>query len=303
MTDIFSYDDIKTILPYRKPMLLLDRIKVESETRAIGLKMVSMDESFFQGHFPGHPIMPGVLQIEAMFQLCHFLAGDKLDPQRTQDVYLKKLSKVKFRKPVSPGDRILIEVELLSIEDGCAEFKALTRIAAGLACQANITVSVRPKVKPDFFPLSFTEHDYSETAAFNTLSIMNTIPHRFPFLYADYVTEIEGNHICVIKNLTGNEPIFRGYKEDYSVLPSSVQCEIIAQAGAINMLSKPANKGKIAVFAAISEFEVFHPVLPGDQLVCDIEVPGGDSKFGRGIGEIHVGEKVVSTISLSFAIV
>lgn len=303
MSQIFSYDDIRNLLPYRKPMLFLDRIKVEEDGKAVGLKMLTMDESFFQGHFPGHPIMPGVLQVEAMFQLCHFLVGKELDPDGTQDIYLRKLSRVKFRKPVSPGDRLIVEAELLRKDETSAEFKTTACIAAGISCQAVITVSARPKEKPTTFPSEFNEFDFNETVPMTPVKIMETIPHRFPFLYADYVTGLGENTICVVKNLSGNEPIFRGYKDGYAVLPGSIQCEFLAQCGAIKMLLQESNKGRIAYFASISEFEVFHPVFPGDQLVCDTEVPGGDCKFGRGNGTIRVDGKIVCSISLSFAIV
>lgn len=303
MSRILSYDDIRNALPYRQPMLMLDRVKISDDGRAQGLKLLSMDEAFFQGHFPGHPIMPGVLQVEAMFQLCHLVVGKELDPQGTQDVFLQKLSRVKFRKPVTPGDRLILDAELVSKTETAAEFKATAKTAAGVSCQANITVSVRPKCKPDTFSEAFNAFDLSENVKMNTVAIMDTIPHRFPFLYADYVTEIGENTISVVKNLTGNEPIFHGYTQDYAVLPASVQCEFLAQTGAIKMLSYACNKGRIAYFASINEFEAFHPVFPGDQLVCESEVPDADSKFGRGTGLIKVDGKIVSRISLTFAIV
>lgn len=303
MQKIFSYDDIKSVLPYRKPMLLLDRIKYDSPEKAVGLKVLSMDEMFFQGHFPGQPIMPGVLQVEAMFQLCHFLSVDELDPSNTQDIYLKRLKRVRFRKPVSPGDRLVVEAEMIGKSEEGIEFKASTTNAAGLTCQATITVAVRPKTRPDHFIEAFDELDYSDKVAMNTLQIMDVIPHRFPFLYADYVTSCSPGRICCVKSLTGNEPFFAGYKEGYSVLASSIQCEIIAQAGAINMLSQPHNRGKIALYASINEFEAHRPLFPGDRLVCDLETPVDETKFGRGIGSIKVDGKVAATLSLSFAIV
>jgi len=103
--------EILSILPHRFPFLLVDRVREIAEDRIVALKNVSWNEPFFQGHFPGMPIMPGVLQVEAMAQAGAILAvrsGD-FDPVR-QVVFFMAIDNVKFRKPVTPGDQLVIEV-------------------------------------------------------------------------------------------------------------------------------------------------------------------------------------------------
>lgn len=112
------YQDIIKILPHRYPFLLVDRItELEPGKRIAGIKNVTIDEPFFQGHFPDNPIMPGVLIVEAMAQVGGVLAGlsmpemAKKEGKRT--LFFMSMDKVKFRKPVVPGDRIVFEVKPL----------------------------------------------------------------------------------------------------------------------------------------------------------------------------------------------
>ena len=109
------YEDIIKAIPHRYPFLLVDRVtELEPGKRAVGLKNVTANEPFFQGHFPGNPIMPGVLIIEAMAQVAGVLArisvyGAQAEENR-DSVFFASIDKVKFRRPVVPGDQILFEV-------------------------------------------------------------------------------------------------------------------------------------------------------------------------------------------------
>lgn len=105
-------EDVMRVLPQRYPFLMVDRIlKFEGETKATGCKNVSINESYFQGHFPGHPILPGVLQIEAMAQVASILLLRNAENAGKLG-YFMSVDKVKFRKPVTPGDILIIQVEL-----------------------------------------------------------------------------------------------------------------------------------------------------------------------------------------------
>jgi UDP-3-O-[3-hydroxymyristoyl] N-acetylglucosamine deacetylase/3-hydroxyacyl-[acyl-carrier-protein] dehydratase len=108
----FDTDEVMQILPHRFPFLMVDRIiSFESETKCIGIKTVTINEPFFQGHFPGHPVMPGVMQVEAMAQVASILLF-KLAKTTSRIGYFMSADGVKFRKPVFPGDTIFIHAEL-----------------------------------------------------------------------------------------------------------------------------------------------------------------------------------------------
>jgi len=111
---VYNINDIKGLLPHRYPFLLIDKIIHMDEKVVIGVKNVTMNENFFMGHFPTQPIMPGVLQVEAMAQVGGILALSKVeDPENYQTLFLK-IDKVKFKKMVIPGDTIIFRLELLA---------------------------------------------------------------------------------------------------------------------------------------------------------------------------------------------
>jgi len=105
-------NEIMKILPHRYPFLMVDRIiEVEPGVRCVGLKNVSINEPFFQGHFPGHPVMPGVLIIETMAQVAGIMAYLSSDEEtRAKVTYFMAIDNARFRKPVSPGDQLRIEI-------------------------------------------------------------------------------------------------------------------------------------------------------------------------------------------------
>jgi len=133
---------IMAILPHRYPMLLIDRIlELEPMKRALGYKNLTMNEEFFQGHFPGNPLMPGVMMIEAMAQLggtVILAAGDfgRLTP------YLTGIDKLKFRRPVVPGDRLMMETTLLRTKRNMGWFHGEARIEGTLVASGELMFSI-----------------------------------------------------------------------------------------------------------------------------------------------------------------
>ncbi len=300
---IYSIGKIKELLPYQFPMILIDRFWQESETKFVGLKNVTVTEEYFNGHFPSRPIMPGVLQIEATFQAAVLAVKEQLDPTDKLDIYMSSMKNAKFRKPTEPGDRLLIEVEVMQIENGEAIIKATNKNNAGLSSQVEMVLATRPRIYNVEKPELFTKYDKHPDVSMDLEEVKKYMPHRYPFLFIDYIAYNDGETITAIKNVTYNDPIMHSYSSGYSVLPGSIQAEIIAQAGCAYTLSRPENKGKLAFFMTIPFAKFHHPVHPGDQLRIELHIPNSGSKFGKGLGEIYVEDKMVSEGAVTFAVV
>ncbi len=128
--------EIQKILPHRYPFLYVDRIlEVEPGKKIVGLKNVTFDEHFFQGHFPGRPIMPGVLIVEAMAQVAGILVHKTVETEDKM-VYFMSIDKVKFRKPVVPGDQLMLEVEPIQSRGSVHKFKGEAKVEGKLVCEA-----------------------------------------------------------------------------------------------------------------------------------------------------------------------
>jgi UDP-3-O-[3-hydroxymyristoyl] N-acetylglucosamine deacetylase/3-hydroxyacyl-[acyl-carrier-protein] dehydratase len=129
---------IQRILPHRYPFLLVDRvIELEGTRRAVGVKNVSINEPYFQGHYPGQPIMPGVLIIEAMAQLGGVLLSQELEHKGKVAVLLS-LDRVKFRRAVAPGDQLVLEAEVIRVKSRTGHVRCTARVGESLAAEAMI---------------------------------------------------------------------------------------------------------------------------------------------------------------------
>jgi 3-hydroxyacyl-[acyl-carrier-protein] dehydratase len=138
MSDIIECDEIETLIPHRFPFLLVDRCFDYVEGKSIrAIKCVSANEPFFQGHFPGRPLMPGVLQIEAMAQASAVLMSKTLnvDP-KVSGIMFMSVENAKFRKPVRPGDVLDMHVEVLLGRRNIYKFSGRAQIDGQLACEA-----------------------------------------------------------------------------------------------------------------------------------------------------------------------
>lgn len=136
--------EIQNFLPHRYPFLLVDRIlEIEPEKKAVGIKNVTINEPFFEGHFPGNPIMPGVLIVEAMAQvagLMAFASGVQGDT-----VYFMSIEKAKFRRPVVPGDQLRLEITRTQQRGNVWKFAGVTTVDGKLVAEADFTAMIVQK--------------------------------------------------------------------------------------------------------------------------------------------------------------
>jgi len=138
--------DIMKILPHRYPFLLVDRItEFEAGKRIIGKKNVTINEPFFLGHFPDHPIMPGVLILEAMAQVGGVYAILAKEVGENQVPYFVGIDKAKFRKPVLPGDVLILALELLKVRRGIYNFKGTATVDGKLVAEAELKATFADK--------------------------------------------------------------------------------------------------------------------------------------------------------------
>jgi UDP-3-O-[3-hydroxymyristoyl] N-acetylglucosamine deacetylase/3-hydroxyacyl-[acyl-carrier-protein] dehydratase len=137
-----AIEEVMKMLPHRYPFLLVDRILKIEGNKIIGVKNVTMNEPHFQGHFPGHPIMPGVLQLEAMAQVAGILLLKRIEAAN-QIAYFMSAEEVKWRKPVVPGDVLVIEVDLTKIRGKIGKAKGVCKVDGEIVSEASVTFMLR----------------------------------------------------------------------------------------------------------------------------------------------------------------
>lgn len=133
-------------LPHRYPFLLVDRVlDIEKGKSIRALKNVTINEPFFEGHFPHRPVMPGVLMLEALAQAAALLAFDALDTSPTDDMvyYFAGIEGARFKQPVEPGDQLILNVELLRMKAGIFKFKGRADVDGNVAVEAELTCAMR----------------------------------------------------------------------------------------------------------------------------------------------------------------
>jgi 3-hydroxyacyl-[acyl-carrier-protein] dehydratase len=143
---LLDIDAIERILPHRYPFLLVDRVDEIGEDRVVARKLVSRNEPFFNGHFPGHPVMPGVLIIEALAQAGALLAAHVVAfSQETHVVYFMAIDNARFRKPVVPGDVLTLDVVPLRKGKAIWKLKGEAKVGDVLVAEAEMMASIQPR--------------------------------------------------------------------------------------------------------------------------------------------------------------
>ncbi len=141
---MIDVNGIQKLIPHRYPFLMVDRIiEIEANTKAVGIKNVTINEPFFQGHFPGNPIMPGVLIVEAMAQIAGVLAfGSGVQGNA---VYFMSIEKAKFRKPVVPGDQLRMEIKVTQQRGNVWKFSGTATVDDKVVSESEFTAMVVTK--------------------------------------------------------------------------------------------------------------------------------------------------------------
>jgi 3-hydroxyacyl-[acyl-carrier-protein] dehydratase len=143
---MLDVNEIMKLLPHRYPFLLVDRvIEVDPGKKIVGLKNVTINEPFFPGHFPGHPVMPGVLIVEAMAQVAAILVYSSSEDNKGKITYFVGIDNTKFRKPVVPGDQLRLELEVIGCRRGIYTFAGKAYVDGKLVTESELRATFADK--------------------------------------------------------------------------------------------------------------------------------------------------------------
>lgn len=140
-----NIQDILEVMPHRYPFLLIDRVLEVSEKKIRAIKNVTFNEPHFEGHFPGHPVMPGVLLVEAMAQAGGFLLLCQIEDRENKLIYFTGIDNCRFRRPVVPGDQVVFDIEVISIKRTFAKIHGRATVDGQVACEADMMSALMEK--------------------------------------------------------------------------------------------------------------------------------------------------------------
>ena len=144
----FDINDIIKVLPHRYPFILIDRIEItEPGERLIALKNMTINEPFFQGHFPGQPVMPGVLSLEIMAQAGSFLMLSQVEDPLSTNMFFSSVGKTKFRKPIVPGDQLKVHMTLVKKKLNLCKFHGVCKVDDEIVAEAFFSANLVDRVR------------------------------------------------------------------------------------------------------------------------------------------------------------
>ena len=306
---IFNYLQLAELLDVTNPLLMLDIAQIEDDgVSATARKVVSMGEAFFGGHFPGQPIMPGVLQVAAMAQLSRLLFQQNFAVTPEMEIVLKQLRRIKFRKPVLPGDVLTVSAKMSEgANDGERVFQVSCTSESGVTSSGQLTMAVVGKCDYEFerkvtdrAPSPYADQ-MAAAECFNINRMMELLPHRPPFLLIDrgYGIGAEGEEVWGYKNITGNDILLKASPS--GCFPGYLLIEAGAQLGCAHVLSQPDNRGKLGIFLSIDEANFYSHLLPGDQLVIHAQCHAV-GHAGTASGDFSVDDHRIADCQLKFII-
>lgn len=142
--DMLTAEQIQAILPHRYPLLMVDRIlELEAGKRAVGIKNVTINEDFFNGHFPGYPVMPGVLIVEALAQVAAVSLLEK-EENKGRLGFFAGIDNCRFKRQVIPGDTLRLEVEITRLRGTIVKAKGIATVNGEIACETDMTLALGP---------------------------------------------------------------------------------------------------------------------------------------------------------------
>ena len=308
MSTILGITEIQEILPQRSPFLMLDRVQLgEESTELTAIKNVTTNEIQFSGHFPGNPIMPGVLQVEAMKQAAT-IAFKRSTAVDAGAIIIKSVKKTRFKNPITPGDQVIIAVKISNVTAESCDVTASCKSNGKVNSQSTFSLAVisLDELNPKSFTTDFKADILAEGAdvIYNSTQIASYIPHRFPFHFIDKVIAVEGeNRIIGQKLVSINEPFGNAYFPEKPFMPNIMILEIAAQLGCVKLLSMDEHKGKIGLFLSIEDTVINRPAIPGDLLSFDVEFLYFKSVMGKAKAIISCGDEIICEMVMAFALV